>query len=132
MLNGTIQDTEITEGSDAGIIGNESQRQPGYQLRISPSYDFGMSNGWSGTVYGSLSLVDDRWSDNGNTVELPGYEKVDLGLIFNASDNLTLQLMLDNLTDEEGLTEGDPRNPTAPNGRYIMPRNIKFSVGYNF
>jgi iron complex outermembrane receptor protein len=132
LLNGTIQDTEITEGSDAGIIGNESQRQPGYQLRISPSYDFSMSNSWSGTVYGSLSLVDDRWSDNGNTVELPGYEKVDLGLIVNASDNLTLQLMLDNLTDEEGLTEGDPRNPTAPNGRYIMPRNIKFSVGYNF
>jgi hypothetical protein len=39
---------------------------------------------------------------------------------------------VDNLTDKDGVTEGDPRDPSAPNGRYILPRSIKFSVGYNF
>ena len=31
-----------------------------------------------------------------------------------------------------GLTEGDPRNPSSPNGRYILPRNATFSVSYRF
>ncbi len=129
-VNATFQETEVVEG-DANV-GNESQRQPGYQVRLSPSYDFELSGGINGTVYGSFSFVDDRWANNENSVELPGYEKVDLGLIVNATENLDLQLVLDNLTDEEGLTEGDPRNPDAPNGRYIMPRNVKVSVGYTF
>ena len=38
----------------------------------------------------------------------------------------------DNVTDEQGLTEGDPRNPDAPNGRFIMPQSFRFSVGYEF
>ncbi len=130
LVNATIQETEIVEG-DANI-GNESQRQPGYQVRLSPSYDIQLSDSMSATVYGSLSVVDDRWSDSANSVELAGYEKVDLGVILNASENLNIQLVMDNVTDEKGVTEGDPRNPDAPNGRYIMPRNIKLSVGYAF
>ena len=130
VLSGTMQDTEITESPDN--LGNEAQRQPPYQFRVSPNYEFKMANGVTVNVYGSFTVVDDRWSDNGNTVVLPGYEKVDLGVIVNATENLSLQLVLDNVTDEEGLTEGDPRNPAAPNGRYIMPQNVKFSVGYTF
>ena len=38
----------------------------------------------------------------------------------------------DNVTDEEGLTEGDPRNPASPNGRFIMPRSVELSLGYEF
>ena len=130
VLNGTIQETEISVSTDNE--GNEAQRQPGYQFRLSPSYDFELGDGMSGTVYGGISLVDDRFSDNGNTVVLPGYEKFDLGLIVNTSENLSLQVVFDNITDEEGLTEGDPRSVGAPNGRFILPKNVKFSIGYNF
>ena len=63
---------------------------------------------------------------------LPGYEKFDLGLIVNTSEHLSLQVVFDNITDEEGLTEGDPRSVGAPNGRFILPKNVKFSIGYNF
>ena len=130
VINGTIQDAEITESPDNK--GNEAQRQPPYQFRFSPSYDFEMANGITANVYGGFTIVDDRWSDNGNTVVLPGYEKLDLGVIVNATENLSLQLVVDNLTDEEGLTEGDPRAPATPNGRFIMPTSVKFSVGYTF
>ena len=86
----------------------------------------------SATIYGSITFVDDRWSDNANTAVLDGYEKLDLGVIFNASENLSLQLVVDNVTDEDAITEGDPRNPASPNGRFIMPRTYKASVAYHF
>jgi hypothetical protein len=45
---------------------------------------------------------------------------------------LRQQLHADNITDSEGITEGDPRDPTAPNGRAIFGRSLVFSVGYDF
>jgi outer membrane receptor protein involved in Fe transport len=45
-----------------------------------------------------------------------------------------MQLSANNLTDEEGLTEGDPRGTSGllDNGRYIIGRTINFSVSYQF
>ena len=139
VVNGTIQETELSdtvlvvdgEQVTANNDGNEVQRQPGYQFRVAPSYDFTVA-GVSASVYGSLTFVDDRYSDSGNTVELPGYEKYDLGFIVNLNQQLSLQLAWDNITDEDALTEGDPRNPDAPNGRFILPQSLKLSVAYNF
>ena len=129
-LNATFQETEIT--ASATNEGNEAQRQPGWQVRMTPSYGFETSNGMYGSVYATLSAVDDRFGNNENTVVLEGYEKVDVGVTLDPTDNLRVQLSVDNLTDEQGITEGDPRNPDAPNGRYIMPRSIKLSVSYQW
>ena len=84
------------------------------------------------TIYANIFAVGDRFGDNGNQVVLEGYKQIDLGLNVFLSENLELQLNLQNLTDEDGLTEGDPRNPSSPNGRYILPRNATFSVSYRF
>lgn len=127
-LNATLQETDITESPDNN--GNEAQRQPGWQVRLTPSYELEVGADQYVTFYGTLSAVDDRWGDNANTVVLEGYEKVDLGVIYEPTENVKLQLAVDNLTDELGITEGDPRNPTSPNGRYILPRSVKFSVSY--
>lgn len=126
-LNATWMEAEIDGGPNDG---NDQQRQPGWQFRITPAYDFAVGPA-EVTVYGTFTAVDDRFSDPGNTVELDGYEKFDLGLIV-AIDRLTFQVAADNITDDDGLTEGDPRNPLAPNGRFILPRSVKFSVGYAF
>jgi outer membrane receptor protein involved in Fe transport len=128
-VNATIQETEITESPDND--GNEAQRQPPWQVRLTPSYDLQFDNGMSATFYGTISAVDDRYSDNANTVTLDGYETVDLGVIFNYNEQLSLQIAAQNLNDEDALTEGDPRNPAAPNGRFIMPRNFQFSISYS-
>ena len=130
-LNATIQDSEVVESADATIIGNEAQRQPGFQLRVTPSYDFEMESFYA-TLYGTLSIVDDRFADPGNTVVLDGYESLDFGLTVANDSGLNMNLAIQNLTDEDALTEGDPRNPTAPNGRFILPRTVTFSVGYSF
>lgn len=127
-LNATVQKTEIT--ASATNQGNEAQRQPGWQLRVTPSYEFEVGNDMYASVYATLSAVDDRFGDNENTVVLEGYEKLDVGMTFEPIESLRLQLSVDNLTDTMAITEGDPHNPDAPNGRYIMPRSIKFSVSY--
>lgn len=128
-VNATVQETEIT--ASPTNQGNEAQRQPGWQVRLTPSYDF-MLGDVESTVYATIFAVDDRFGDNGNTVVLEGYEQIDLGWNVFLSEDLELQLNVQNLTDEEGLTEGDPRNPSSPNGRYILPRNATFSVSYRF
>ena len=126
-LNATVQNTEIT--ASAANEGNEAQRQPGWQVRMTPSYEFEVGEMYA-NVYATLTAVDDRFGNNENTVVLPGYEKVDFGVMVEPTDRLKLQLAVDNLTDEQGITEGDPRNADAPNGRYILPRSVKFSISY--
>ena len=125
----TIQETEIT--ASATNEGNEAQRQPGWQVRVTPSYGFEIGDMFA-TVYGTLSAVDDRFGNNENTVVLDGYEKVDVGFTVEPTESLRIQFSVDNLTDEQGITEGDPRNPDSPNGRYIMPRSMQLSATYMF
>jgi outer membrane receptor protein involved in Fe transport len=128
-VNATLQETEIT--ASATNEGNEAQRQPGWQVRVTPSYGFDIGDMYA-TVYGTLSAVDDRFGNNENTVVLDGYEKVDVGVTLEPTESLRLQFSVDNLTDEQGITEGDPRNPDSPNGRFIMPRSMRLSVSYMF
>ncbi|MCH8537715.1 MAG: TonB-dependent receptor, partial [Alkalimonas sp.] len=130
-LNSTLQQTEITNHPDDSIVGNRAMRQPRWQARVTPSYGFDLGTMFA-TVYGTVSAVSDRYADNSNSVTLKGYSKIDLGMQLEVTDQLTAQLSVANLTDKNGLTEGDPRNPTAPNGRYIMPRSAEFSISYRF
>ncbi len=127
-LNTTIQDSKIKSGPNDG---NETARQPGWQLRLTPSYEFETGN-IMGSVYGTISAVDDRWGDPDNVNKLDGYEKIDLGVILRINEAFVVQLSVDNITDEDALTESDPRTLSAPNGRFIMPQTFKFSVGYEF
>ncbi len=127
----TFQDTEITESTTPTDVGNQVLRQPDWQMRISPSYTLEAGN-FDATFYVGATFVGDRFGDNANTVELEAYEKIDLGVIVNTAGGLYFQIHGDNINDSEGITEGDPRNPTAPNGRPIFGRSITFSVGYDF
>ena len=87
---------------------------------------------WFGTVYGALTLVDDRFGDNANLQPLPSYEKFDLGVILTSDAGFFVQLHGDNISDEEGFTEGDPRSTAAVNSRPILGASWKFSIGYDF
>ena len=131
IFGATLQNAEITASTN-GNVGNTVLRQPDFQIRLSPQYEFDFGGGVEATVYGSLSYVGDRFGDNANTVDLPSFEKIDLGLIVNTESGIFFQLHGDNITDSDGITEGDPRNPTAPNGRPILGRSVKLSVGYDF
>jgi outer membrane receptor protein involved in Fe transport len=130
-LIGTVQETEITESTTPTDVGNQVQRQPDWQVRISPSYSFEYGD-FATTIYLAASLIDDRFEDRGNTVVLEGYEKIDLGVIVNTAGGLYFQVHGDNINDSDGLTEGDARDPADTNGRPIFGRSVMFSVGYDF
>ena len=130
-LSGVIQDTEVSKSTTASDVGNTVLRQPDFQFRVSPSFDFQIGE-MTGTVYGAITFVDDRFGDLANTVDLPSYEKVDLGVLLRSESGIFFQLHGDNIGDNHGITEGDPRNPASPNGRPILGQSWKFSIGYDF
>jgi iron complex outermembrane receptor protein len=130
-LIGTLQKTEITDSTTASDVGNQVLRQPEWQFRVAPSYVVEAGD-VELTFYVGASFVGERFGDNANTVKLDSYEKIDLGVMAQFGGGLFLQAHGDNVTDSDGITEGDPRNPAAPNGRPIFGRSFMFSVGYDF
>lgn len=130
-LIGTLQDSEIVRSTNPTEVGNQVQRQPKVMLRLTPQYVLdAFSVRWS--LYGSVQYVGERYSENENVNRLGSYTKVDAGVATHVSNGLSFRVAVDNLTDEEAITEGDPRDLTAPNGRFILPRTVRFTVGYNF
>ncbi|MFQ5583214.1 MAG: TonB-dependent receptor [Calditrichia bacterium] len=129
----TLQNGEIKKSNLAPeAVGNSIWRQPDWQFRIAPGYNVDLGNNFSATIYGALRSVGKRWDSRDNNFQLDGYTKIDLGLTIKAPRGLSFRVHGDNINDSEGLTEGDPRDPTAANGRPIFGRSFRFSVGYDF
>lgn len=127
----TLQNATVSRSTVLSQVGNKVQRQPDWQVRLSPSYELEMGADWTATFYGALSIIGSRYSDLTNVTKLDGYTKFDAGITLQAPYNLFFQVAADNLNNSHGLTEGDPRS-LAPNGRPILGRSFKFSVGYDF
>jgi outer membrane receptor protein involved in Fe transport len=128
--NATFQKSKIVASTAPGVVGNEFQRQPKVQVRLSPNYEFNVS-GAKVDLFGSYGLVGRRFSDDANTVVLPSYAKVDLGGTVEVS-GIEIGAFVDNLTNSHGLTEGDPRTISSGNARPIFGRSAKLTVGYKF
>jgi len=135
---GTLQKGEIKKANaDPDVVGNKIWRQPDWQFRISPSYDVKLGGNFNATIYGAVRAVGERFIDRNNFVDdtenkLDSYTKIDIGAIVTAPGGLSFGIHGDNINDSDGLTEGDPRNPAAPNGRPIFGRSVNFSVAYDF
>jgi iron complex outermembrane receptor protein len=100
-------------GTTSNLSGNRIRRIPETIARITPAYSF---MGERGQVYLTWSYYGKRFSNDENSIELPSYDKLDAGVIFEATDRLRLQLTGENLTDEVGLTEGNPRTDVGAGG----------------
>ena len=127
--NGEITDTKA--GQEA-YVGNKIWRQPDLQFRLAPSYSIKISESSSANIFLAYKYVGNRWNDRDNSYELDPYSKIDGGIELKTGGGLSFNLIGDNLGDSEGLTEGDPRDPTAKNGRPIFGRSIRFSIGIEF
>ena len=53
-------------------------------------------------------------------------------MVMNLTDEVDFRVAVANLTDSEGITEGDPRSAESGNGRYILPRTFDVSISYTF
>jgi iron complex outermembrane recepter protein len=129
----TFQDPEIiASGPDRG---NQTRRIPKTMVRITPTLYLMRERL---RLFGTWSHVGRRFANPENTLPLPSYDKIDLGIIYEHNANWRVQITADNITDELGLTEGNPRTDLgagAPVGstfmaRPLFGRSFRASISY--
>lgn len=140
---GVVQDSELDINDDQGtgfasqFDGNKPERTPPINVTVTPSFLF--PNG-RGEVYVSYHYLDKIYSDLSNSLELPAYGVWSAGAIYNVNDRLQASLSVDNISNEIGLTEGNPRSGFTENpgvsdffyARPILGRNAVLSLTYRF
>lgn len=136
-LTGNYQDSSYKDfaGSNASTNGNQVQRQPKFQARLTPSYRIPMS--WGDIkLHATYTTVGDRWSDVQNQQLLPGYDTLDAGVLVTLGEKFELRLTGNNLTNEFGLTEGNARiiggGGSVVFGRPLFGRSVEASIMYRF
>ncbi|MEE4315433.1 MAG: TonB-dependent siderophore receptor [Erythrobacter sp.] len=76
----------------------------GRRLRELPENMFSIWNNFRATDrlgFGlGLTAQDESFADNANTATLPAYARVDMAVFYDVSDNLRVQINVENLTDE--------------------------------
>ena len=86
--------------------GNQQIRTPKVSLRMTPGLN--LIDGRL-RLEAELQYYGKRFSDLANSTVIPGYYLVSASARFNVTDHLTLYAYGTNLTNEIGLTEGNPR-----------------------
>jgi hypothetical protein len=133
-LSGDYQKSTYTD--NAKIAGNDVQRQPNLQYRLTPSYRIPLGDN-SVKLYGTFTHIGARWADQENLSYLPAYKTLDVGVLGSIGDKWEVRLSATNLTNELGLTEGNSRLAGAQssgpiNARPIFGRAVEASVMYRF
>jgi len=123
--NGTIDNT-----------GNRVQRQPKWTWRVTPAVDIDVA-GLKPSLFATLQYTGDRFSDPENLQVLPHFYQLDAGVSVTLENGIRLQVTGNNLTDEIGLTEGNPRiiggqGTGAILARPILGRSFRFSAAFEF
>lgn len=152
--NATVQDPKWTDSnlktqvlstgqtvafSEKGLT---PERTPKFYGKLMASYRFApMEIGTLG-LSASYNYTGKRPVDraNGPINPLTGYGETQIGATLRTSKNFSVRASINNLFDDKGLSEGDPRagtnvlDPTVSvyNARPIQPRTITGSVSYRF
>ena len=139
-VTGTFQQPEFQNfefnfgGQNFDFSGNQVRRLPEILLSVKPAYRKGRFG-----IFGSWLFVDDRFVDDANNLVLPQYDVFDAGISYDVSSRLTLELHGNNLSNEIGLTEGNPRTGQIIGveqdifmARPILGRSVRLSAAYRF
>ncbi|WP_017444505.1 TonB-dependent receptor domain-containing protein [Gayadomonas joobiniege] len=143
---GGLSQLEYQEGN-LDALGDLLTRVDDLEPPRSPQATYTLSASYSlpddiGEIYFSTQYMGDRFSDTGNSITLPSYQTIDAGAIWFINQDLTFNINANNLTNEIGLSEGNPRDGfiERPDGsdsdvflaRSIPGRNFVFSLTYDF
>lgn len=146
-LRGVVQDPKIQRGSvqnpstgqPLSIAGKIPTRVPRTYGSLGVSYDFPITDWGTFGVAATYKYTGERPAALDNIAMMSAYGEVAAGMSFTARNGFTYRLQAQNLFDQEGLTEGDPRTSQAVSGagayfnaRPIFPRSIVASVTYRF
>ncbi len=135
-LTGNLQHAKYEDfGADTG---HDVSRQPKLQFRFTPSYKIPTDMGLF-RVYGTWTHVGERFGDHANLQRLPKYDTLDMGVLAHFNNGIEVRLAGTNLTNELGITEGNPRlsgsgvgSSGVFLGRPLFGRAYELSVGFLF
>ena len=136
----TVQDpqyrnfTSATGADPSRVVGNQIIREPKVFGNLRPSYGFSLA-GNQVDLFGTYAYTGKRYVDFFMATELPAYHSIGAGITVTRGD-WQFQLTGDNLTNAEGLTEGNTRTDTlagqgssvAIYGRPVFGRSARFSI----
>lgn len=115
------------------------RRQSEVMLNFRPSYTFAA---FPLTIYGQAQYFSERFSsdENTNVTVYPAYTQYNTGALYNVSDDLVVQLHIDNVNNASSFTEGSSITPdlSFSDNRYtgvarpLMGRSVKLSLNYTF
>lgn len=134
----TLQDPEYRnfDGVSIDNNGNQVRRIPRIMVRLVPSIWFADGRG---RAFVTIAHYGSRFANDENSIELPAYTKVDAGIQYALNDAWSAQLNVDNLSNEIGLTEGNPRTDVGASGigqlynaRTLFGRSLMLAVRYSF
>ena len=117
---------------------NRLIRVPEHQFRITPGINLFDDRF---RVESDISYYGQRWADVANQINLPSYATVDVNARLNVTPALSFNLMVTNLTNTIGLTEGNPRAGSIQNeevgdavyiARSIFGRTVRGAVTFRF
>ncbi len=137
--NVTLRDSEFTKSENADVLGKELRRQPLEMINLGVRFNY---NAFDAALMHNYH--GDNFANDSNSVKLDAYNLVRLeaGYTFDFDDGQTLRVSANvfNLLDEQGITEGSPRQGNAQSGapaqffvgRPILPRRAMVRVTYDF
>jgi iron complex outermembrane recepter protein len=108
----TLNNLRLDGVSRPEFDGNRPERTPSTLYTITPT--FTLPNGL-GQAFVRYKYIGKIFADSGNGVALPGYGVTGVGVTLNLTERLQLSLNADNIFDEIGLTEGNPRQGQTQN-----------------
>ncbi len=108
----TLEDLRLNGVPQPTFDGNRPERTPTTLFTITPTIE--LPNG-KGEIYARYKYVGEIFADSGNGVALPEYGVTSIGIRYNVTDRIQLSLDGENIFDEIGLTEGNPRQGQTQN-----------------
>lgn len=137
---GDFRVTQLVNGAPvvADYTGNRLLRVPEVSLRVIPGFNL---LGGNLRVQFPIEYYGDRYADAANTVELPAYRVFNAAVRYDITPSLTLYVNVDNIDNEIGLTEGNPRSGQFQSGdagaryyiaRPILGRSYRAALTYRF
>jgi len=138
-FNGCAPYVDINGNPQCAVIdGAPLQRQPKFQIRVTPAYTleptWGSATGWV-----TYEHVGQRYEDITGLQPLGSYYMLSAGLLINYTRNWELRIQGTNLTNQIGLTEGNARKTGQAAGvqnvllaRPIEGREGNIGIKYKF
>jgi outer membrane receptor protein involved in Fe transport len=136
---GDFVQTQVVNGTPVtfDFTGNRLLRVPEVSYRVTPAIKLHEAV----RLEVDYQYFGDRFADAANSLKLPSYDVLSANVRWKPMEQMTVYLRGENLLNEVGLTEGNPRAGTFISGeanspffiaRPIYGRNFRFSVLWDF